>query len=107
MFLVYFVGLILWICSLLFIFAQRKATETIGIGVPVHSARIGKISVTDQPRSRSAEIPRGGKINGRIAVLYSNKDYGCEWDYDFRNKRFLRVDNTRFAVNIIVYSMTV
>ena len=47
------------------------------------------------------------EINGRIAVLYSNKDYGCEWDYDFRNKRFMRVDNTRFAVNIIVYSMTV
>jgi hypothetical protein len=46
------------------------------------------------------------EINGRIAVLYSNKDYGCEWDYDFRNKRFLRVDNTRFAVNIVVYAMT-
>jgi hypothetical protein len=26
-------------------------------------------------------------INNRMAVLYSNKDYGCEWDYDFRNKR--------------------
>lgn len=46
------------------------------------------------------------EINGRIAVLYSNKDYGCEWDYDFRNKRWLRVDNTRFAVNIVVYAMT-
>ncbi len=46
------------------------------------------------------------EIDGRIAVLYSNKDYGCEWDYDFRNKRFLRVDNTRFAVNIVVYAMT-
>ena len=45
-------------------------------------------------------------INGKIAVLYSNKDYGCEWDYDFRNKRWLRVDNTRFAVNIVVYAMT-
>lgn len=43
------------------------------------------------------------EINGRIAVLYSNKDYGCEWDYDFRNKRFLAKDNTQFAVNIIVY----
>jgi hypothetical protein len=47
------------------------------------------------------------EINGRIAVLYSNKDLGCEWDYDFRNKRWLRVDNTRFAVNIVVYAMTV
>jgi hypothetical protein len=46
------------------------------------------------------------EINGRIAVLYSNKDLGCEWDYDFRNKRFLYEDNTRFAVNIVVYAMT-
>jgi len=46
------------------------------------------------------------EINGRIAVLYSNKDLGCEWDYDFRNKRFMRTDNTRFAVNIVIYSMT-
>jgi hypothetical protein len=46
------------------------------------------------------------QINGRIAVLYSNKDLGCEWDYDFRNKRFMRKDNTRFAVNIVIYAMT-
>ena len=46
------------------------------------------------------------EINGRIGVLYSNKDYGCEWDYDWRNKRFRRDDNTRFAVNLVVYSMT-
>lgn len=45
------------------------------------------------------------EIDGRIRVLYSNKDYGCEWDYDFRNKRFLAVDNTRFAVNIIQYAL--
>ena len=45
------------------------------------------------------------EINGRIGVLYSNKDYGCEWDYDFRNKRFLSEDNTRFGVNIIVYAL--
>ncbi len=44
-------------------------------------------------------------VNGRIAVLYSNKDYGCEWDYDFRNKRFLAEDNTKFAVNIVMYAM--
>ena len=42
----------------------------------------------------------------RLAVLYSNRDYGCEWDYDWRNKRFLREDNTKFAVNIVVYVMT-
>ena len=42
----------------------------------------------------------------RVGVLYSNKDYGCEWDYDWRNKRFQREDNTKFAVNIVVYAMT-
>jgi hypothetical protein len=46
------------------------------------------------------------EINGRIAVLYSNKDLGCEWDYDFRNKRWLKIDNTKFAVNIVIYAMT-
>lgn len=45
-------------------------------------------------------------INGRIAVLYSNKDFGCEWDYDYRNKRWLATDNTKFAVNIVVYALT-
>jgi hypothetical protein len=49
---------------------------------------------------------KGIERRGRIAVLYSNKDYGCEWDYDWRNKRFLREDNTKFAVNIAVYVMT-
>lgn len=45
-------------------------------------------------------------INGKIAVLYSNKDYGCEWDYDYRNKRWLAEDNTKFAMNIIIYALT-
>ncbi|MFT4022775.1 MAG: DUF4159 domain-containing protein [Flavihumibacter sp.] len=45
-------------------------------------------------------------VNGRIGVLYSNKDYGCEWDYDFRNKRFMAEDNTKFGINIIVYAMS-
>ena len=42
----------------------------------------------------------------RIAVLYSNKDYSSEWGYHPRNKRFLSVDNTRFAVNVVVYALT-
>ncbi|GAB2946782.1 DUF4159 domain-containing protein [Hymenobacter coalescens] len=46
------------------------------------------------------------EIKGRIGVLYSNKDYGCEWDYDFRNKRFLAEDNTKFGVNILLYALT-
>jgi len=44
-------------------------------------------------------------VSDRIGVLYSNKDYGCEWDYDFRNKRFLAKDNTHFAINIITYAL--
>ena len=49
---------------------------------------------------------RAVEHRGRVGVLYSNKDYGCEWDYDWRNKRFQREDNTKFAVNIVVYTMT-
>jgi hypothetical protein len=49
---------------------------------------------------------RGVERRGRLGVLYSNKDYGCEWDYDWRNKRFRTKDNTKFAVNIAVYAMT-
>jgi hypothetical protein len=49
---------------------------------------------------------RGLERRGRLGILYSNKDYGCEWDYDWRNKWFQREDNTRFAVNIVVYAMT-
>jgi hypothetical protein len=46
------------------------------------------------------------EVDGRIAVLYSNKDYGCEWDYDFRNKRWLAEDNTKFGVNIVMQALT-
>ena len=49
---------------------------------------------------------RAVEHRGRVGVLYSNKDYGCEWDYDWRNKRFQREDNTKFAVNIVVYAVT-
>lgn len=45
-------------------------------------------------------------VNDKIGVLYSNKDYGCEWDYDFHNKRWLVEDNTKFAVNIVMYALT-
>jgi hypothetical protein len=43
---------------------------------------------------------------GRIAVLFSNKDYSSEWNYHPDSKRFLSVDNTRFAVNLVVYALT-
>jgi hypothetical protein len=42
----------------------------------------------------------------RIAVLYSNKDYSSEWGYHPDNKRFLAQDNTKFAVNVVVYALT-
>jgi hypothetical protein len=71
----------------------------------------------DEPPTTSFELNGWGddlvhdylkaiEVDGRIAVLYSNKDYGCEWDYDYRNKRWLAQDNTRFGVNIVVYAMT-
>jgi hypothetical protein len=44
--------------------------------------------------------------NGRIGVLYSNKDYASEWSYHAANKRFLGLDNTRFGVNVIVHALT-
>ncbi len=42
----------------------------------------------------------------RVAVLYSNKDYSSEWNYHPDSKRFMAVDNTRFAVNLVVYALT-
>ena len=43
---------------------------------------------------------------GRLAVLYSNKDDSSEWNFHPDNKRFYSVDNTRFAVNLVVYALT-
>ena len=45
-------------------------------------------------------------VEGRIAVLYSGKDYSSEWNYHPDNKRFLSVDNTKFGVNLVVYALT-
>lgn len=42
----------------------------------------------------------------RIGVLYSNKDYSSEWGYHPDSKKFFSVDNTRFAVNLVVYALT-
>ncbi len=49
---------------------------------------------------------RGITIDGRLGLLYSNKDYGCEWDFDWRNKRFNGEDITKFAVNIVTYALS-
>jgi hypothetical protein len=45
-------------------------------------------------------------LNGRLAVLYSSKDYSSEWNYHPDSKRFMAVDNTRFAVNLVVHALT-
>ena len=46
------------------------------------------------------------QVRGKVGVLYSNKDYGCEWDYDLSSKQYLAEDNTRFGVNILTYALT-
>ena len=43
---------------------------------------------------------------GRVGVLFSTKDYSSEWNYHPQNKRLFAVDNTKFAVNIIVHALT-
>lgn len=45
-------------------------------------------------------------LGGRIAVLYSSKDYSSEWGFHPDNKKFYSIDNTRFGVNIVVYALT-
>jgi len=49
---------------------------------------------------------RGIERRGRLGVVYTNQDYGCEWDYSWRNKRFRTKDNTKFGVNLVVYAMS-
>ena len=49
---------------------------------------------------------QGVMRDGRIALLYSSKDYSSEWNYHPESKRFNSIDNTRFGVNIIVYALT-
>jgi hypothetical protein len=42
----------------------------------------------------------------RIGLLYSNKDYSSEWNFEPDTKRFMAVDPTTFGVNMIVYALT-
>ncbi len=48
----------------------------------------------------------GAERGGRLALVYSSKDYSSEWNYHPDNKRFFSVDNTKFAVNLVVYALT-
>ena len=43
---------------------------------------------------------------GRIAVLFSSKDYSSEWNFHAETKRFMQQDPTKFGVNLIVYALT-
>ncbi|QCK15539.1 DUF4159 domain-containing protein [Mangrovivirga cuniculi] len=102
---------------------ERQMTELFGPGelkkIPnTHYLYNCFFTFEDGPPTTSQELNGWGDdlvhdylkaiiINNRIAVLYSNKDYGCEWDYDYRNKRWLARDNTRFGVNIVMYALTV
>ena len=61
-------------------------------------------NATEEDAQKYAGADR--RAGGRIGVLYSNKDYGCEWDYDYRNKRWLAEDNTKFGVNIVFHALT-
>ncbi len=48
----------------------------------------------------------GVERRGRLVLLYSSKDYSSEWNYHPQSKRFLSVDNTKFAVNLVIYALT-
>jgi hypothetical protein len=101
---------------------ERQMTDIFGADalkkIPQdHSLYSSFFTFDDGPPTTSQELNGWGddlvhdylkaiEVNGRIGVLYSNKDYGCEWDYDFRNKRFYKIDNTKFSVNIIMYALT-
>ena len=95
-------------------FAQKDVLKKISNRHPLYNAFF---RFPDGPPQTSHELNgwgdnivhdymRGIEHRGRLGVIYSNKDYGCEWDYDWKNKRFRRSDNTRFAVNLVVYAMT-
>jgi hypothetical protein len=45
-------------------------------------------------------------VNGRIGLLYSNKDYSSEWNFHPETKAHMSQDITKFGVNLIVYALT-
>ena len=81
----------------------QTAHELNGWGDDLVHDYLRGIPSTRQPAKPAASLR--ASEHPRVGVLYSNKDYGCEWDYDWRNKRFQRDDNTRFSVNLVVYAM--
>jgi hypothetical protein len=49
---------------------------------------------------------QGIERDGRIGLLYSNKDYSSEWNFHPETKRFIAIDPTRFGINLVVYALT-
>lgn len=103
---------------------HRTAMEEIGraIGDPVdlpndHELYRAFFTFPDGPPTTSQELNGWGDNlvhknlqavmrNGRIALLYSSKDYSSEWNYHPESKKFNAIDNTKFGVNVIVYALT-
>ena len=103
---------------------HRSATEEIARAAGVlhelpndHALYSAFFNFPDGPPTTSQELNGWGdnlvhthllavERAGRIAVLYSSKDYSSEWNYHPETKRFYAVDNTRFGVNIVVYALT-
>jgi len=103
---------------------HRTAMEEIGraIGDPIdlpndHELYRAFFTFPDGPPTTSQELNGWGDNlvhknlqvvlrDGRIALLYSSKDYSSEWNYHPESKKFNAIDNTKFGVNVIVYALT-
>ena len=100
--------------------ATEELSRTFGVPKPLSNAHPlyrAFFKFEDGPPTTSHELNGWGdnlvhktlsgvERGGRLALLYSSKDYSSEWNYHPENKRFLSVDNTKFAVNIVVYALT-
>jgi len=100
--------------------ATEELTRTYGALKPLpksHALYTSFFKFDDGPPTTSHELNGWGdnlvhktlsgvERDGHLLLLYSSKDYSSEWNYHPENKRFLSVDNTRFAVNIVVYALT-
>ena len=100
--------------------ATEELTRTVGALAPLpndHALYRAFFRFDDGPPTTSHELNGWGDnlvhphllarlYDGRVGVLYSSKDYSSEWNYHPESKRFMSVDNTRFAVNLVVYALT-
>ena len=100
--------------------ATEELTTTFGVPKPLpktHALYKSFFHFDDGPPTTTHELNGWGdnlvhktlsgvERGGRLVLLYSSKDYSSEWNYHPENKRFLSVDNTKFAVNIVVYALT-